>query len=146
MSGTANIRCVLDPFCKKTEYQAVSNVFAFSYFNLDIFISSVYSLNDSVSFKKLSIKIFSSYPRHLSIFYNQIYLVFQENRRHATKCYHQSLYLIPFDNKCFLTFTKKEKTLFFFFSPFIFKGLLHTTLCSFKKWLIGSHTFWGVRE
>ncbi len=145
MSGTANIRCVLDPFCKKTEYQAISNVFAFSYFNLDIFISSVYSLNDSVSFKKLSIKRFSSYPGHLSIFYNQIYLVFQENRRHATKRYHQSLYLIPFDNKC-VSYIYKKKTLFFFFSPFTFKGLLHTTLCSFKKLSFGSHTFLGVRE
>lgn len=29
----------------------------------------------------------------------KVYTVLQEDRRHD-KCYHQSLYLIPFNNKC----------------------------------------------
>uniref|UniRef100_A0A8C1SQF3 Rho guanine nucleotide exchange factor (GEF) 25b n=1 Tax=Cyprinus carpio TaxID=7962 RepID=A0A8C1SQF3_CYPCA len=81
----------------------LSNVllFFFFYFNVDLFISSLCSLNDPKDCHIKSCQLKDSQVIPDFSVYRFTRTALQEDRRHATKCYHQSLYLIPFDNKCF---------------------------------------------
>lgn len=107
--------CVLDPYCKKTEYQAIEYD-AFSYFNLDIFISSVYSVNDSkeFNFKSCQIKDFQVIP-DISVSFLHSFSGKQKTcyRMLSTKPLSHSIQ----QQMLFLTFTKKH-CFFFFLLPF----------------------------